>query len=202
MKTLENDKYNVQISHFRKDDPKGIIIVFPGAGYSCMGPCLYYPSGALYEKGYELLNIEYDFRKERLKDNSRDTYRDFLKFLLSEIFKLNLPHNKVALCKSIGTRIFTSEISKEFSKAILLTPCLTDDFVFEEMKLLEDKCLFVIGDRDPFYIEDRVTELQQNGLPALIIKDADHGLDIDYDLNRSLDEMKRIISTVEDFVES
>ncbi len=75
---FENDKYSVDVSHFKLEQAKGIVIVFPGAGYSQMEPCIYYPSTALLENGYELLNIEYDFRKDRLNGDSQSDYADFM----------------------------------------------------------------------------------------------------------------------------
>lgn len=197
---FKSEKFKVNVSHFRLEDPKGIVIVFPGAGYSHMGPCLYYPSGALYNAGYEVLNLEYDFRRERLKDNTVETYNEFFEFLYQNLFNLDLPEEKVILSKSIGTRIIGSGDLTGFSKVIWLTPALKDDFVFDSMLANSDKSLCIIGDADPFYDLGRVDKLKQKSLETLVVQGADHGLDIDSDLPKSLDELKNIISTIERFV--
>lgn len=200
LETIENDKYKVNISHFRRDEPKGIVVVFPGAGYSHMGPCLYYSSGALYEQGYEVFNFEYDFRRERLESNLESTYKMYFDFLMNGLEKFNLPDRKIILSKSIGTRIVASGNIERFDKIIWLTPALKDDFVYQKMANLANKSLSVIGDCDPFFDQEKINELDSRGMNSLVISGADHGLDIDTDLNRSLDELKNVISRVEEFV--
>lgn len=198
--TFKSEKFKINVSHFRLEDPKGIVIVFPGAGYSHMGPCLYYPSGALYNAGYEILNLEYDFRRERLRDNTVETYKEFFDFLYQNLFNLDLPEDKIILSKSIGTRIIGSGDLTSFSKVIWLTPSLKDDFVFDSMLANSEKSLCVIGDNDPFYSPERIDQLTQNKLETLVVQGADHGLDIDSDLPKSLDELKNIILVIERFI--
>mgnify|MGYP003684215023 CR=1 FL=1 len=199
---FENDTYSVDVSHFRLDNARGVVIVFPGAGYSHMGPCIYYPSTALYKNGYEILNIEYDFRKEGLRDGSQESYEKYFTFLIENIKKLKLPSQKVAFCKSIGTRIVGSMETNLFDKIIWSTPALKDDYVYNSIYGLQEKSLVVIGDKDPFYSEKQLNELKNNSVQCLVIQGADHGLDIDGDLSRSLDEMKTIVSETLKFVKN
>lgn len=198
--TFKNEKFSVDVSYFKLEKPKGVIVVFPGAGYSHMGPCIYYPSTGLYENGYELLNIEYDFRKNRLESNSQDSYAEYFDFLLSNIKNLNLSGEVIAFCKSIGTRIVGSKSNEIFDKVIWSTPSLKDDFVLQSIAELGKRSLVIIGTADPFYSKEKVDELINSSVSALVIKDADHGLDIDSDLIRSLDEMKNIITKTIEFV--
>ena len=197
---IENDKFSVNVSHFRKEKPFGVVVVFPGAGYSHMGPCIYYPSSALYEAGYEILNLEYDFRKERLRDNNVETYNEYYNFLVNGLKQFELSENKVILSKSIGTRIIASGDTSEFRKLIWLTPALKDDFVLDSMLSNSTKSLNVIGSKDPFYEQSRMDRLEKSKLKSIIIADADHGLDIDNELDRSIDNLKMIVSSIKDFV--
>lgn len=197
---FENDKYSVDVSHFKLEQANGIVIVFPGAGYSHMGPCIYYPSTALYENGYELLNIEYDFRKDRLDGDSQSVYADYCDFLIENIQSLSLKGEVIAFTKSVGTRIVGSVNTSVFDKIIWSTPALKDDFVMDSISKLGSKSLVVIGSNDPFYSVEAIKKLKENSVNTMVIQDADHGLDIDNDLNRSLDEMKKIISRTLDFV--
>ncbi len=199
---IENYKFSVNVSHFRKAKPRGVVVVFPGAGYSHMGPCIYYPSISLYEEGYEILNLEYDFRKECLKDNSVETYTEYYNFLLNGLRQFELSENKVILSKSIGTRIIASGDTSEFRKMIWLTPALKDDFVLDSMLSNSTKSLNVIGNKDPFYEQSRMDQLEKNKLKSIVIAGADHGLDIDTDLDRTIDNLKMIVSSIKDFVSS
>ncbi len=202
LEKIKNEKFSVNVSYFRRDNPKGVVVVFPGAGYSHMGPCIYYPSGALYEEGYEILNLEYDFRWECLKDNNVETYAEFYSFLVSGLDQFELPENKIILSKSIGSRIVASGDTSSSNKIIWLTPALKDVFVLDAMISNANRSLNVIGDADPFYDQDKIEQLKNKTLMSLVIAGADHDLDIDTDLNRSIDNLKTIVSTVKDFVVS
>lgn len=40
LKTIRSREFEVDVSHFKVSSPKGTVLVFPGAGYSFMGPGL------------------------------------------------------------------------------------------------------------------------------------------------------------------
>lgn len=200
LSTIKNKKFEVNISHFKQEKPRGILIVFPGAGYSCMGPCLYYPSNALYKKGFEILNIEYDFRRKPLEADSETYYKEFFDFIEEQLKQLDLPQKKYILSKSIGTRILASGNCEGFEKIVWLTPAIKDQFVIESIMKVCDKSLVVIGDRDPLYDLEKIQALETKGIKSIVIEGADHGLDIDNDLNKSLDELKVITACIEDFI--
>ncbi|MCB0414323.1 MAG: hypothetical protein KDD50_08325, partial [Bdellovibrionales bacterium] len=104
------------------------------------------------------------------------------------------------LAKSIGTRFIATGNISAFSKIIWLTPALKDDYVLEAILSNSKKSLNIIGSKDRFYEQRRIDQLEQAGVKSLIIADADHGLDIDHDLFRSLDNMKTIMTSILEFV--
>lgn len=193
--------YEICISHFQNEDPKGVVLVFPGAGYSHMGPCLYYPSNALLELGYDVINFEYDFRKKKIKDESVESYAEFYTFLMNSVKNIDLPATKVALAKSIGTRILASGDPSLFSKIIWLTPAIKNQFVVDSIINCANKSQVIIGDKDPFFDKEIIKNLKDEGVSLKIIPGADHGLDIDSDLDQSLEEMKSIVTSIEDFIQ-
>lgn len=193
---IENNKFSVNVSHFRIAKPRGVVVVFPGAGYSFMGPCFYYSTNALYELGFEIFNFEYDFRRIQLEDNSIASYKEFRGFLISKLNEYELPKNKIALCKSIGTRVIASDECEVFEKIIWITPAIKDDFVLNSIAKNAKKSLSIIGSEDPFYDSDILSNLEHLGARSVVIQGADHGLDIDSNINQSLDNMKVIVDEI------
>lgn len=197
VKKFEKTNYEITVSHFKQENPEGVLIVFPGAGYSCMGPCLYYPSNLFLENNYEVLNLEYDFRVNRLKDNSKESYSNYFDFIFSCLSELELPEKKIALCKSIGTRIVASnKLNDLFSEIIWLTPAIKDEFVFEEIMKKANKSLIVIGTADQFYADDKVLMMESSGARCNRVLGADHGLDIDGDTGSSIVQMEKVVTWI------
>ncbi|MDQ0413141.1 hypothetical protein [Mesobacillus stamsii] len=63
----------------QKEDTNGLVIVLPGAGYTTQAPLLYYTTGAFYNKGFDVLHINYSFSGQELTSlNERDFAKDVL----------------------------------------------------------------------------------------------------------------------------
>ena len=127
---LKNNQYELNASYFRHYtlQPRGLVLVLPGAGYSFMGPCIYYPSTLLFEMGYEILNIEYDFRWNQYEDSGKESHAGLMELIDSEVQKIGYSNDLITISKSIGTRLFATS-SLKARKLIWLTPALKDDFV-------------------------------------------------------------------------
>ena len=193
---FSQDEFTFNISHLKHEEKssKGFVLVLPGAGYSHMGPCIYYPSTMLFEAGYEIVNIEYDLRWGQLLESSQTYYGKLMRFIEESVNSLDLPEDRLVLAKSIGTRLLAS-LDVHATKYIWLTPALKDDFVVEAILSQNEKSLVVIGDKDPFYLPDQITLFSE----SLVIKDADHGLDIDNCIDSSLKVLKELVQTIEKF---
>lgn len=194
---FKNTDFNLNASYFvqSKEDSKGLVLVLPGAGYSFMGPCLYYPTNFLFDLGYNILNIEYDFRWKTYTGTSKEDYASLMKFLDQEVENIKQDKELIILAKSIGTRFLATSKLQAY-KYIWLTPALKDDFVKNAIQVKDRNSLVIIGDKDPFYDEETLSLIQNK----LIISGADHGLDIEKDINKSLDGMKNIIQNIGQFL--
>lgn len=199
--TFESNSYSVNVSHFRMGNPKGVLYVFPGAGYSFMGPCLYYPTNLFLDNEYDVLNFEYDFRQNRLRDESQEGYASYCSFLIEQAKKLNLPNKKIVLSKSLGTRIVASRLEENFFDGyIWLTPALKNGFVHKAILTKAKSSLCAIGTKDPHYDTELVDIQKSLGVAVELLEGADHGLDIEGNPLQSLKIMDQLIRAISGFM--
>lgn len=188
------------------DDYKGLALFFPGAGYTCDMPALYYPRKVLLSKGYDALTLEYSFQKEG-KMFSRESMKSVLidgenavKSVLNE-----KPYEKFVLVgKSLGTRILShllvSYPQLNNSKAIYLTPVFSEDFNRITGKIEQDT-LMVIGTEDQFYVPELIDDLKNEKDFKLVVLDkADHGLEVQGDCLKSIEYQKTICKAIDEFI--
>ena len=72
--------------------------------------------------------------------------------------------------------------------------------LYFSIRPFKENSLCIIGDEDPFYEQGIINRLLEENLETLVINGADHGLDIDSDLMRSIDNLKSIVASVENFI--
>ena len=205
---FSNNSFEVKASHFQyntKLDCKGVCLVFPGAEYSHMGPCLYYPSKFLLEQGYSILNFEYNFRqngsrKERFPEDDEKVYKEFFDFLMTKINALKLPSTKLVLAKSLGTRIIAAGNIDIFQKVFWFTPALKDNFVKQKISKQGEKSSVFIGDEDFFFDEKVIKGFKKSFVKVHVVKNGDNGLEINNNLIQSIDEMKNVMSAFQKFM--
>lgn len=192
--------HELKVSHHKVPDPKGTVFCFPGAGYNYMGPCLYYTSSSLMQKGFNILNFEYDFRAFRLNEDTVDGHRDFFHLMMEYGSKISETTNKMALAKSIGTKIIATDEQDSFDKIIWLTPLIHEDFVQNQIIHLADKSLVLIGSEDPCYKPELISAQRDANVRVKLIDGADHSFDIPGDVQKSIIRMNSIVDTVKSFV--
>lgn len=183
---------------------KKLAIVFPGAGYHCDKPLLYYSKKIAKNKGYEIIEADYDFREfvKNIKEDA-DATNKALTFgfeRVSEQLKdveFTSYEKVVFIGKSIGTaiaakynaeneigadQIIFTPIETTFS---YLSPC--DGFVFH-------------GTADPLCDTDMCVQLcEQMSLTYAVIPVANHSLETG-DVSIDLKNMERIMSIVDSLV--
>ena len=180
---------------------KKLAIVFPGAGYHCDKPLLYYAKKIAKNKDYEIIEANYDFREfvKNIKEDAEATQKalDFgFQRVSEQLKKVDFAgYEKIVFIgKSIGTaiaakynreneigaeQIVFTPIEASFS---YLNPC--DGFVFH-------------GTADPLCDTDMCVQLcEQMSLTYAVIPDANHSLETG-DVATDLKNMERIMSIVD-----
>jgi hypothetical protein len=78
---------------------------------------------------------------------------------------------------------------------------LKSDALRAEIAESRGRSLFVIGTADPHYDEDCLREVTDaTGGEALVIAGANHTLEIEGDLDESLQALQRVVRAIESFV--
>ena len=180
---------------------KKLAVVFPGAGYHCDKPLLYYSKKIAKNKDYEIIEADYDFREfvKNIKEDAEATQKA-LEFGLERVTEqlkdvdFSAYDRVVFIGKSIGTAI-AAKYGKAFeidAEQIVFTPIEVtfsylnpcDGFVFH-------------GTADPLCDTDMCVQLcEQMSLTYAVIPDANHSLETG-DVSIDLKNMERIMSIVD-----
>ena len=132
-KITVTSKNNITVDNlfFKNEKPtEALIVVFPGNGYACDMPLLYYCTEAALQLGYDVINLKYFFQcSETEFENNDADYRqvidDCYSQLKNNVLNENSYKNIVFASKSLGT-IFAGETALLFSEVeinhFFLTP--------------------------------------------------------------------------------
>lgn len=207
IKIIGSEGFQLKNRYFSMgDNYKGLAVFFPGAGYTCDMPALYYPRKVLLSQGYDVLTMEYSFQKEEKmfsKEMMKSVLVDGENTLKSALNEK--PYQEFVLVgKSLGTRILShlltgySQLTN--SKAIYLTPVFSKDFNRLTGKV-QQETLMVIGTEDPFYVPDMIEDLKKiKAFELVVLEKADHGLEVPGDCLKSIEYQKDICKAIKNFI--
>ena len=168
-----------------------LAVYFPGIGYHCDKPLLYYSRRLAAEAGYEELQLSYTFSGGNIRGNKEKMREAF--FTLYGQAKEQLSavdwsaYDEILfVSKSIGTIISAAYAAEQHisCRQILYTP-LEDTFRVEEELRLSDvrqseagTAIAFIGTADPWSEVSRVIALsEKKGIPTFSYEGANHSLE-------------------------
>lgn len=181
-----------------------LVIVLPGAGYTTQAPLLHYTTGLFYNKGFDVLHINYSFSREEMSSlNERDFAGD-VQLAIDNAIKDKTYSDYYVVAKSIGTKALIyllDHIMLKNAKVVWLTPLLQNDDVFNAMVDSDHKGLCIFGEKDHFcFIEERFEKLKNNqNLILKVVDGGNHRLEIDKEPIKSIDLLKSVISDIDAF---
>ncbi len=184
---------------------RGLAVLFPGAGYTCDMPALYYSRSILLSQKYDVLALEYSFQTmgdfftpELVPEVLLDGEKTLEKVELEKYSEL------ILVGKSLGTRVLThlmhryEELSR--AKAVYLTPVFSEQFN-NTTGSLEQEMFMTIGTQDPFYRLELIEQLQSlKDFRLLVLEGADHGLEIPGECLKSIEVMKAVCEGIINFI--
>lgn len=189
---------NLLLTHDVK--ASSIVILFPGRGYTCDMPLLYYANMATLHKGCDVLSLEYGFQKSGKKFVLEDFDKE-VDEIISIIMKCSLDSYSdiYFISKSLGT-LFAGEVSgrlKHYNiKNLFLTP-----LVKTVPYMLDRKCIAVTGSIDEAFPDSSIDYVRKNSdSEVVIIEAADHALETESNIHRNLEILQQVIKLCEDFV--
>jgi hypothetical protein len=193
-----HDIYNLFLTQSSKSN--SIVILFPGADYSCDKPLLHYARKATLLSGCDVLSLEYGYFKTSNSFNS-----EFLENTIKETTEaiqigLSNSYKKIYfISKSLGT-VVAGEISKSIGydkiNNLFLTPT-----IHTIPHITKAKCTVVVGTNDKAFSKEHLDAIKEySSVDLHIINDAVHSLEVDNDYIRSLEILRDITNLCVDFV--
>jgi hypothetical protein len=191
-------------------DADHVAVLLPGIGYTSHMPLLYYPAKIMLGVGADVLRLEYEYsrREEFMALAGAERKRwllDDVRAACDAVFAAR-PYRRVTLIgKSLGTRAMAHLVASyarcAAATAVWLTPLVRSDSLRREIGVWAGRSLFVIGTADPHYDAAFLDEVvKATGGERLVVDGADHSLEIEGDLPRSLDVLGQVVRAVEAFV--
>lgn len=188
---------------------KSLAILLPGAGYSVQSPLFHYATGLFLKRGIDVLQVNYQYNDAFYDSFTMDEITKAITHdvheVIDQVISTDSYDNFFLIGKSLGTIAMSSELKRDVfhsANAIWLTPLLQRKDVSDAMITCKNKSICIIGDADPCYKEDRFKEVNENPVfTTRLISDADHALQYRDDVLGSIDVLKSVIDTLDQWVD-
>ena len=179
-----------------------IAVFFPGIGYHCDKPLLYYSRNIARELGYkDCRNVNYTYQAGNIRGNEekmKEAYEAL--FLQAESVLTDIIWSEyddvLFISKSIGTIIATSYAEKyglKSARHILYTP-LAQTYLFPPKHAIG-----FIGTADPWSDTDEIIRLSNaNHIPLTVYDECNHSLECK-DTLKNLEIIKDVMQKTMDF---
>ena len=195
-----------------------IAVLFPGIGYTCDKPLLYYSAKLAAEKGFEVVRVPYGNFPSNVKGNAEKMYQSFVsaREQSEEILKdvdWSSYDEIVFFSKSVGTVVALSYASEHGidARQVLYTP-LKETFKFpvaaagaaEGAAVASDagksRAIAFHGTGDPWaQTEDIIKICEEKGVPLYLTKDANHSLECGKAI-KDIKTIRKVMRTVKEFL--
>jgi acetyl esterase/lipase len=187
----------------------GLAMTLPGNHYGVDGPLLYLPRKYLRTSGWDTLAITYGFQS-RGEEFSPALIPEVMQEC-QEALQVVLPNREYELVALIGkslgalivAQLCASMIELDTAKAVYLTPPINTPF-FGQIFLQSSKAAHVaLGTGDRFYSATALEELRSKREFGLtLIENADHSMDIEGNLDATMEGLKKVVGEVVGFIDS
>jgi predicted alpha/beta-hydrolase family hydrolase len=188
-------------------------IVFPGLGYTCEMPLLYYTTALLLNRGCDVLLVDYDYRGADFRQMPAAAQVDRLVADTQPAFdaiRQLARYERISLiAKSLGTRALGRLVQTKHNdsarapdiRAVWLTPLLRDERLQQQLRGCALPSLTIIGTADPHYDESMLHELAAKPEHEIMtITGADHSLELDGDISGSIRALESILAALDEFL--
>ena len=212
--TLTIQGYREELVPNRFLRPEGAIdhlaVLLPGLGYTLDMPLFYYAENLLVERGWDVLRVEYAYNKHPEFQTLPKPERD--RWLLADAtaaWRAGLgqrTYQRVVLIgKCLGTlamgHLLTLADPPPTVGAVWLTPLLAEERLRKQIRQYGGPSLFAIGTADPHF-DPVVLETMQVATigEAVVVRNADHGMDIPGDPIASVHAVERVVEALGRFL--
>ncbi|MFY0545345.1 alpha/beta family hydrolase [Brevibacillus sp. H7] len=205
---------NIPYVQIRPAETRSETVCFmcPGTGYSFDKPLLYYSTMLMLQKSIDVVHIQYNYQdKPAFWELSREEQSDWMYEDVNAVAEKVLAEhsygNFLFLGKSVGTMPIANGLCRDprfaAAKAVLLTPIIDNEKLAKSLMDCQQEMLIVIGTNDHFYHEANLEAIrsQKPNIRLSVIQEANHALEIGWDVSASLAVMQRVMKQLDRFVE-
>lgn len=204
---------NHQIPNSLTVQPKGsskLAVVFSGYGYSTEAPVLYMTKSLLFEKGFDLLSVDFNYNKnaefQRIQDSEKDIwFESDCTALLDCINGLSEYSQHVYIGKSLGSSAILDIIEKKPNKGpekiLWFTPGTKSSEIYSFLEKTKIPSLVIAGSLDSYYKNKYKDQISANkNVQFSLIQNADHCLANPKSTLKSIPILTDIITLVDMFI--
>jgi phosphoglycolate phosphatase len=195
LETVTPDGLRIEHLLITHDQPRGLVILLPGRGYTCDYPVLYYLRKAAVIVNYDVLSVRYGFQV--MPQGSGDAFpSDELAAEVDQVVEqvLHPGYERVIVVgKSLGTPLAV-RYAEQAERLILLTPIGTS-----VLDVGAKPTLAVSGTADPSYQPELLEQVGEN-VRWMVYDGLDHSLEVRGDWEASLDALHQVTQACVDFI--
>lgn len=184
-------------------------LMLPGFGYTLDMPLFYYLENLYLDRGCDVLRVETTYSQnaafgeateiEQARWVAADAQAAWQAGLAQADYA-----SAVVAGKSLSTLAMAALLAPPLPtspnvQSVWLTPLLCQPQVRETLLRLGASAQVVIGDADPYYDAEVLTELERAGVNVVVAQGADHGLDIPGDAPGSTRLLSQLVTAVQEF---
>lgn len=189
-------------------EANGLAILLPGLGYTCDMPLFYYSELQFLVGGYDVLRVDYDYRRIDFQPWANPNHRRRLVEDVAAAVHLATQQRRypgVAIVgKSLGTlamaHLFgTGELSGD-TTSVWMTPLLKEDVVFGALMKTTGPTGIVIGTEDHHYDDERLASLEtRDNITLITVAGGNHSLNTGTSAGESALALATIIGQLDAF---
>ncbi|MGL4990664.1 MAG: alpha/beta hydrolase [Sarcina sp.] len=195
-------KWGVELTPVIKDNNSDTLcIVLPGVAYLIDRSYLDYSKQLANELGYDVMSVEYGFHINRTTFSIEKEFHMMAKETIEAIDNVITKkyQNIVIIGKSIGTCVqvmLNKHFGEKVSKNIYISP------IDKTAKHgVCENSLVITGTKDPLLCEESLNKIKEtNGVKVINIENANHALDIDGDVLKTIEVLLDIIKLEKEFL--
>lgn len=184
-----------------------LAVVFPGIGYTCAKPLLYYSASLASELGYQIISLDYGQDIHTFKGrNSRDleSIADLaLERVLPVLSEINfeLYDTIVFISKSIGT-VISCKAGELFCPNYPLRHCLFTPIPATLPYLRKINGIFFSGTEDPYISKDLIIKASKEHPDKVgeIFEGCNHSLEQKGNTLNNLQNIEKVLHKLEKFL--
>lgn len=186
--------------------PKHVALVFPGRRYGPEMPVLHYPAQAVRQLGADVQVIRYPQFLVSAEAPSEQQWEQASELLSAAVLEHVAGASRVTLlAKSLGTRVIARlprDLLSTDVAAVWLTPIFADAATAEAAAAKPWRSLYVYGTADPACDSTALTQIvARTGGRVVAIDRGDHGLEVDADVEATVDALAQVTREVLRFLD-